>query len=64
MALNFSSVTERVVQFSELPIRRLLLHRGADYVQFALPIWFVRFKDADTKAHGLTFARGCRGGRR
>lgn len=52
VALDFSSVTERVVQFSGLPIRRLLLHRGADYVQSALPVWFVRFKDADAKARG------------
>jgi PucR C-terminal helix-turn-helix domain len=52
VALDFCSVTERVVQFSTLPIRRLLLHRGADYVQSALPIWFVRFKDANAKAHG------------
>ncbi len=52
VALDFANVTERVVQFSELPIRRLLVHRGADYVQSALPAWFDRFKDADAKSHG------------
>ena len=31
MALDFASVTERVVPFSELPIRRLLIHHGANY---------------------------------
>ena len=40
------------MQFSELPIRRLLVHRGADYVRSALPIWFARFTEADAKAHG------------
>jgi len=52
VALDVSSVTERVVQFSKLPIRRLLVHRGADYVQSSLPIWFLRFRDADAKANG------------
>jgi sugar diacid utilization regulator len=45
-------VTERVVQFAELQIRRLLIHRGADYVQSAMPVWFPRFRDADAKAQG------------
>jgi sugar diacid utilization regulator len=40
------------MQFAQLPIRRLLLHRGAEYVQSALPIWFVRFRQADEKAQG------------
>ncbi|MFM9886366.1 MAG: PucR family transcriptional regulator [Burkholderiales bacterium] len=52
VALDFANVTERVVQFSELPIRRLLIHRGADYVQSAMPVWFPRFREADAKAQG------------
>jgi hypothetical protein len=52
VALDFASVAERVMQFSQLPIRRLLVHRGAEYVQSALPIWFVRFREADEKAQG------------
>lgn len=52
VALDFSSVNARVVQFSNLPIRRLLVHRGTEYVQSSLPVWFGRLKEADAKAHG------------
>ncbi|MSR15638.1 MAG: PucR family transcriptional regulator [Gammaproteobacteria bacterium] len=52
VALDFADVTQRVVQFSELPIRRLLIHRGADYVQSAMPVWFPSFRDADAKSQG------------
>lgn len=52
VALDYSSVSERVVQFSGLPIRRLLLHSGTDYVRSALPAWYVRFAEADAKARG------------
>jgi hypothetical protein len=50
IALDFAGVTNRVVQFSDLPIRDLLLHRGADYVQSAPPRWIAAFVDADRKA--------------
>ncbi len=64
VALDFANVTERVVQFSALPIRRLLIHRGADYVQSAMPVWFPRFRDADGKSQGALVktlrARRCR----
>lgn len=53
MALDFATVTQRVVAFTELPIRRLLVHRGADYVQSAMPVWFPGFRDADAKARGM-----------
>ncbi len=53
VALDFANVTERVVSFSELPIRRLLIHRGADYVQSALPVWFARLRAADEKSQGV-----------
>ena len=52
VALDFASVTERVVQFTALPIRRLLVHRGADYVQSAMPAWYPGFRDADAKSQG------------
>lgn len=56
VALDSASVTERVVLFSELAIRRLLVHRASDYVQSALPTWFAAFKEADEKAHGALVA--------
>lgn len=52
IALDFASVTERVVHFSDLPIRALLVHRGADYVRSAPPAWAQALIDADAKASG------------
>ncbi len=52
VALDFATVAERVVPFAALPIRRLLIHRGADYVQAALPAWFARLREADQKSAG------------
>jgi hypothetical protein len=53
VALDFASVAERVVPFASLPLRRLLIHRGADYVQAALPPWFAKLREADAQAHGV-----------
>lgn len=52
VALDFASVSERVVPFYAQSIRRLLIHRGAEYVQAALPAWFAALRDADAKSHG------------
>jgi sugar diacid utilization regulator len=52
MALEFASVTKRVVQFSDLPVRNLLLHRGGDDVRAAAPNWVAALINADAKAHG------------
>lgn len=52
VALDFATVDARVVPFSALPIRRLLIHHGADYVQAALPAWFAKLRDADAQAQG------------
>lgn len=56
LALDFSSVTERVVQFADLPVRRLLLHVAGDQVQSALPVWTEGFLAADKKARGALVA--------
>lgn len=52
VALDFATVSERVVPFYSLSIRRLLIHRGVDYVQPALPAWFAGLRDADAKFQG------------
>lgn len=52
VALDFASVSERVVPFVALSIRRLLIHRGVEYVQSALPAWFASLRDADAKSQG------------
>ncbi len=52
LALDFATVADRVVLYSQLPIRRLLLHRAADYVQPALPPWAAELSEADAKSAG------------
>lgn len=52
IALDFASVDKRVVQFSALPIRGLLVHRGTDYIKSAPPSWVTRFIATDAKAGG------------
>jgi hypothetical protein len=50
IALDFASVSNRVVHFSDLPIRSLMLHRGGDYVRSVAPPWIKALIDADAKA--------------
>jgi DNA-binding PucR family transcriptional regulator len=51
-ALDFASVDRRVVLFSELPVRSLLVHAGGEYVRSAAPAWTVALLAADEKARG------------
>lgn len=53
IALDFANVANRVVQFSSLPIRNLLVHYGADYVQAAPPRWVDTLVSADIKTDGI-----------
>jgi hypothetical protein len=52
IALDFASVTRRVVQFSELRLRDVMLHRGGDDVRAIAPAWIASLLDADAKAKG------------
>ena len=52
IALDFASVENRVVQFSDLPIRGLLVHRGTEYIQSAPPNWVAALIASDAKAGG------------
>ncbi|MGI9417266.1 MAG: PucR family transcriptional regulator [Geminicoccaceae bacterium] len=54
IALDFADVTHRVVRFTDLPVRGLLVHRGADYVQSAPPGWSAALIDADVRTSGAT----------
>jgi PucR C-terminal helix-turn-helix domain/GGDEF-like domain len=51
-ALDFASVTERVVAFSGLPVRGLLVMRGADAVRATPPAWMEPLLAADTASAG------------
>jgi hypothetical protein len=52
IALELASVGERVGQFSEIPLRRLLLHFGNEEFHRILPSWTKAFFEADKKSHG------------
>jgi hypothetical protein len=52
IALDFANVTNRVVRFSDLPIRDLLIHHGNDYLQKVPPNWVAALVSADVKAGG------------
>jgi len=51
-ALGCAHVGERVVKFGALPMRRVLLQRGGDYLRAALPPWVADFTAADARARG------------
>lgn len=56
IALDFADVANRVVRFSGMPIRDLLVHHGMGYVQSAPPAWVTKFFSADARAGGALTA--------
>jgi PucR C-terminal helix-turn-helix domain/GGDEF-like domain len=56
IALDLASVSERVAQFSEIPLRRLLLHFAAEDFHRVLPSWTKAFFDANENARGALVA--------
>jgi PucR-like helix-turn-helix protein/diguanylate cyclase with GGDEF domain len=56
IALELSSVSRRVLQFSEIPLRKLLLHFAAQDFHRVLPAWASDFHQADEKANGALVA--------
>jgi hypothetical protein len=52
VALDSASAGERVLRYSELSIRRLLLHRAAAELKPALPEWIAELTGADARARG------------
>jgi PucR C-terminal helix-turn-helix domain/GGDEF-like domain len=55
-SLELASVSSRVVQFSEIPLRSLLLHFAAEDFRRVLPAWADDFYDADDKSRGALIA--------
>lgn len=53
LALELADVTQRVVQVSEVPVRRLLLHLAGEEFQRVLPAWHNQFFQADDKMNGV-----------
>jgi hypothetical protein len=56
IALDFARVDRRVVQFRDLPVRKLLLHRAGDFVISVAPGWIAALGDADGSAKGCLIA--------
>jgi PucR C-terminal helix-turn-helix domain/GGDEF-like domain len=56
IALDFAGVARRVVQFADLPIRSIMLHRGGDYVRAVAPAWAAALAAIDAKAKGALVA--------
>jgi PucR C-terminal helix-turn-helix domain/GGDEF-like domain len=55
-ALELATVSKRVLQFSEIPLRDLLLHFAAPDFRRVLPAWSKDLHDADNKASGALVA--------
>ena len=55
-ALELASVSQRVLQFAEIPLRRLLLHCAAEQFGHLLPPWAQEFYELDAGAHGALSA--------
>jgi len=52
MAFDFADPSNRVVGFSGIPVRRVLLRQAKDSIRPALPQWSAAFFAADDKARG------------
>lgn len=52
IALDFASVAIRVQQFNALPVRNLLVRRGAEDIRATQPRWLMALIEADNQARG------------
>lgn len=52
LALDFSTVAKRVMPYSQVPFRQMIIRHARDNIQAALPSWLGNFQAADRKARG------------
>ncbi len=52
LALDFASVSDRVMPYSRIPFRQMLIRHARDNIQSALPAWLEALQVADRKARG------------
>jgi sugar diacid utilization regulator len=52
IALDFASVADRVMPYSHIPLRSMLVRVAAEQVRSAPPSWVRTFLDADARARG------------
>ena len=53
LALDFATVAKRVMPYSRVPFRQMLIRQARDNIQSALPAWLDNFLVADRKARGV-----------
>jgi len=56
VALDFASVSERVVPYDRIPFRQILVSQARDRVRSALPAWLGCFLASDVRARGALSA--------
>lgn len=56
LALELADVTQRVTQFSDIPLQRLALHLAGEKLQRVLPMWAHDFSAANSKSNGKLIA--------
>lgn len=56
IAFDFASVATRVQQFNALPVRDLLVRRGAEDIRATQPHWLMALIEADTQSRGALIA--------
>ena len=52
LALDFASVSNRVMPYSKIPFRQMLIRHARDNIQVALPSWLEDLQAADQKSRG------------
>ena len=52
LALDFASVSSRVMPYSQIPFRQMVVRHARDNIQSALPAWLENLQSADRKARG------------
>lgn len=52
LALDFASVANRVMSYSRIPFRQMIIRHARDNIQSALPAWLKDLQRADRKARG------------
>ena len=56
LALDFASVASRVMGYSQVPFRQMLIRHARDNIESALPVWLDDLQRADRKARGTLTA--------
>jgi hypothetical protein len=53
LALDFASVSNRVMPYSQIPFRQMIIRLARENIQSVLPVWLKDLQAADRKARGV-----------